>query len=77
MLALVKTDEHCSMILRGHWRYVKYASLCYLPRDLMSQTGNPSAAAVVAAPIRKLWLEYDSARLLQQAADHVGNVFSG
>jgi len=41
----------------GQRMYDWYALLDHRPRVLISQTGNPAAAAVVAAPILKLWDE--------------------
>ena len=47
----------CSVAL-STWMYLWYASDVHLTRVFMSHIGRPAAAAVVAAPIRKLWLAY-------------------
>ena len=54
----------------GVWMYTVYAELSQRPRVLMRESGNPRNAAVVAAPIRKLWPEYlvSSTLCLRRAA---------
>ena len=47
-----------SRTVGGGWIYVWTALLDQRPRDLIKDSGRPTAEAVVAAPIRKLCEEY-------------------
>ena len=52
--------ENLASSYGGVLMYLWYASLCHLPNILMCISGMFALAAVVAAPIRKLWELYQS-----------------
>ena len=45
-------------VLKVVWMYCSKMLLLHRSSHLISQAGRPAPAAVVAAPIRKLWLAY-------------------
>ena len=47
-----------AMTLSGQWMYAMYALLFHLPSVLINDGVSPTAAAVVAAPILKLYDAY-------------------
>ena len=62
-------------MLVGHCMYVRYASLLHHPMALSNHVGRPVTAAVVAAPILKLWLASGSVRN-QQVEEGYGELLS-
>ena len=58
MFARASSDGMDCSIAGDECIYTWYALLLHRPKILMSHSGIPAAAAVVAAPLLKLWLEY-------------------
>ena len=58
MFARASSDGIDCSIAGDECIYAWYALLLHRPKILMSHSGIPAAAAVVAAPLLKLWLEY-------------------
>ena len=56
MFAQASSDGMDCSIAGDECIYTWYALLLHWPKILMSHSGIPAAAAVVAAPLLKLWL---------------------
>ena len=55
---LAKTDENVASFSFGVRMYNRKAELCHLPNAWIVESSMPASAAVVAAPILKLWPAY-------------------
>ena len=59
--AQTRAAETCLNVSCGRQIYVRYVELFYLPKVWITLSCRPTFAAVVAAPMQKLWPAYASA----------------